>query len=166
MQRKPPDQLIAMGRVAGSYGVRGWVKVAPDGGSEEGLAGARQWWIGAESYEVSAARVHGATVVGKLAGVETREQALALKGQQVSVPREALPEPDEGKYYLADLVGLEVVNGLGETLGVVTRTYSNGVHDVIEVAGDKTRLIPWVAAVVKDVDLLEKRVQVEWGADW
>ena len=155
-----------MGRVAGSYGVRGWVKVAPDGGSEESLALAKEWWIGADAYGVSGAKVHGATVVGKLAGIETREQALVLKGRTVAVRREALPEPEEGKYYLADLVGLEVVNEQGVPLGVVMRTYSNGAQDVIEVAGDKTRLIPWVAAVVKEVDLLKKQVRVEWGADW
>ena len=61
---------------------------------------------------------------------------------------------------------LQVVNQQGAPLGVVTRTYSNGVHDVIEVAGDRTRLIPWVATVVKEVDLPKKRIQVEWGADW
>lgn len=155
-----------MGRVAGSYGVRGWVKVAPETGSAEGLAGAKEWWIGADAYEVSGARTHGATVVGKLAGIETREQALALKGQAVAVRREALPEPEEGRYYLADLVGLEVRNEQGEALGVVTRTYSNGAHDVIEVAGNRTRLIPWVAAVVKEVDLSKRQIHVEWGADW
>src|SRR2546430_9687151 len=72
-----------MGRVAGSYGVRGWVKVAPDDGAKQGLVGAKKWWIGAEAYEVGGARVHGATVVAKLAGIENREQALALKGRTV-----------------------------------------------------------------------------------
>ena len=43
---------------------------------------------------------------------------------------------------------------------------SNGVHDVSEEVGERTRLIPWVAAVVKAVDLPKRRVQVEWGADW
>jgi 16S rRNA processing protein RimM len=155
-----------MGRVAGSYGVRGWLKVAPEQGSAEGLAGAGQWWIGADAFEVSAAKVHGATVVGKLAGIDTREQALLLKGRTVAVRREALPQPEEGRYYLADLLGLEVVNEQGVCLGAVTRTYSNGVHDVIEVAGERTTLIPWVAAVVKAVDLAGKRVEVRWGADW
>jgi 16S rRNA processing protein RimM len=155
-----------MGRVAGSYGVRGWVKVAPQAGTQETLAGAKQWWVGADAFEVGAARIHGATVVGKLAGIETREQALALKGRTVAVRRESLPEPEAGRYYLADLIGLEVVNESGEALGVVTRTYSNGVHDVIEVRGERTRLIPWVAAVVKEVDLAKKRVEVEWQADW
>jgi 16S rRNA processing protein RimM len=63
-------------------------------------------------------------------------------------------------------MGLEVVNENGEALGVVTRTYSNGAHDVIEVTGERTRLIPWVAAVVRGVDLAKKRVEVEWGAEW
>jgi len=130
-----------MGRVAGSYGVRGWVKVAPDDGAEESLASAREWWIGTEAYAVSGARIHGATVVGKLAGLESREQVLALKGRTVALRRDALPEAEQGKYYLADLVGLEVV-------------------------GDRTRLIPWVAAVIKEVDLPKRRVEVEWGADW
>src|SRR5438270_5761674 len=103
-----------MGRVAGSYGVRGWVKLAPDRGAGEALAAAKEWWIGAEAYRVSEARLHGAAVVGKLAGIDTREQALALKGSAVSVRRASLPEPGEGHYYLADLVGLEVVNERGE----------------------------------------------------
>ena len=155
-----------MGRVAGSYGVRGWVKVAPDDGAQAGLAAAKEWWVGAEAHEVSGARIHGATVIAKLAGIESREQALALKGRTVAVRREALPEPEEGKYYLADLIGLEVVNEQGAVLGRISRTYSNGAQDVIEVLGDRTRLIPWVAAVVKEVDLPKKRVEVEWGADW
>jgi 16S rRNA processing protein RimM len=155
-----------MGRVAGSYGVRGWVKVAPDEGSGKGLAEAGEWWIGADAFAVNAAKIHGATVVGKLAGIETREQALGLKGKTVAVRREALPEPEEGRYYLADLIGLEVVNEQGEALGAVTRTYSNGAHDVIEVRGERIRLIPWVGAVVRGVDLHEKRIEVEWGADW
>ena len=155
-----------MGRVAGSYGVRGWVKVAPDGGAEEALAGAKEWWIGADAYQVTEAKVHSATVVGKLSGIDSREQALALKGRSVAVRREALPDPGEGRYYLADLVGLEVVNEQGEPLGVVKQTYSSGAQDVIEVAGDRTRLIPWVAAVVKEVNLSKKQIHVEWGADW
>jgi 16S rRNA processing protein RimM len=155
-----------MGRVAGSYGVRGAVKVAPDGGAGEALVGAKEWWIGAEPHAVAQAKIHGATVVGKLAGIESREQALALKGQPVAVRRETLPDPGEGRYYLADLVGLEVRNEQGEALGVVQQVFSSGAQDVIEVAGERTRLIPWVAAVVKEVNLSEKRIHVDWGADW
>jgi len=155
-----------MGRVAGSYGVRGWIKVAPGGGVLEVLAGVKEWWIGERPYRVAEARIHSATVVAKLEGIESREQALALKGAPVSVQREALPEAHAGQYYLADLVGLEVRNLEGERLGTVKKLFTNGAQDVMEVSGERIRLIPWVAAIVKEVDLGAGRIVVEWGADW
>src|SRR6185437_14370413 len=98
-------------------------------------------------------RPHGATVVASLAGLESREEAQALRGEEVQVRREALPQAEEGHYYLDDLVGLEVVNEQGERLGVVQRMFSNGAQDVMEVAGERAHLLPWVSAVVKAVDL-------------
>lgn len=155
-----------MGRVAGSYGVRGWVKVAPQKGVADTLAAATDWWLGEEARRVEQARVHSATVVAKLVGIETREQALALKGSKVAVARSTLPEAQDGRYYLADLVGLEVVNEQGLKLGTVRQWLTNGPQDVMELAGDRVRLVPWVPAVVKKVDLEAKRIEVEWGADW
>jgi 16S rRNA processing protein RimM len=156
-----------MGRVAGSYGVRGWLKAVPGGGGGEGLLATRQWWLGDLAYAVEEARVHGGGIVAKLCGLETREQVLALKGAVISVKREALPDPGEGRYYLSDLVGLEVVNERGEALGVVRRLFSNGAQDVMEVGGNGTeRLLPWVPAVVKSVDLSARRIRVEWQLDW
>jgi 16S rRNA processing protein RimM len=154
-----------MGRIAGSYGLRGWVKVAPGGGVAQTLADAKEWWIGDKAYKV-VAKVHGGSVVAQLTGVHTREEALALKGSKVSVRREALADPGAGHYYHADLLGLEVVNGQGELLGVVKRLFTNGAQDVMELSGTKERLLPWVPAVVKKVDLLKKQIEVEWEADW
>ena len=91
--------------MAGSYGVRGWVKVAPQKGVAAALVAAKEWWLGEELHRVDEAKVHSATVVAKLAGIETREQALALKGRGIAVARAALPDADDGRYYLADLVG-------------------------------------------------------------
>jgi 16S rRNA processing protein RimM len=68
-----------MGRVAGAYGVRGWLKVAPGGGVRETLAAAGEWWIGEQAYTVQEAKAHGAAVVAKLLGLESREAAVRLK---------------------------------------------------------------------------------------
>jgi len=159
-----------MGRVAGSYGVRGWVKVAPGGGVAQTLVDAREWWIGEQAYAVAEAKAHGATVVAKLAGIETREQAMRLKGARVAVERATLADPGEGHYYLADLLGLEVRNEQGEVLGSVQRWLSNGAQDVMELASPGarggTRLIPWVSAIVREVDVARGRIVVDWGADW
>jgi 16S rRNA processing protein RimM len=51
-------------------------------------------------------------------------------------------------------------------LGEVKRLFTNGAQDVMELSGKKERLIPWVPAVVKKVDLADRRITVEWGADW
>ena len=152
-----------MGRIGAPFGVRGWVRVeAP----EAALADCRNWWIGGESYPVEQVKEHSGALLAQLGGLPSREAALKLKGSKVFVPREALPKAQEGHYYLADLVGLEVVNERGEALGVVKRWIFNGAQDVMEVAGDRTHLVPWIPAVVRKVDLLQKRIEVEWGADW
>jgi 16S rRNA processing protein RimM len=152
-----------MGRVAGSYGVRGWIKVERP---EAGLAECGEWWIGGEPHAVQETKPHSGTLLARLAGVGSREAAMKLRGQAVEVSRAALPKPDAGHYYLADLVGLEVVNKQGAVLGTVKSWTFNGAQDVMELAGDRVRLIPWIPAVVKDVDLKEKQIHVEWEADW
>ena len=152
-----------MGRVAGSYGVRGWIRVER---AEEALPDCSKWWIGGSEYAVAQTRWHSGTLLAKLDGVESREAALMLKGSEVAVPREALPQTEEGRFYLADLVGLEVVNEKGVLLGLVEKFFSNGRQDVMGVVGERARLLPWVPTVVKRVDLLKRRIEVEWEADW
>ncbi len=152
-----------MGRVAGSYGVRGWIRVEE---AQAALPKCAKWTIGRKEYHVETSKEHSGTLLAKLAGLENREAALKLKGSRVYVRREALPEPDAGHYYLADLVGFEVVNERSEALGVVKRWLFNGAQDVMEVEGEKARLIPWTAAVVREVDLQARQIHIEWGADW
>ena len=152
-----------MGRVAGSYGVRGWIKVERP---EAGLAECGEWWIGGEPHAVQETKEHSGSLLARLGGIVSREAAMKLKGRAVEASRAALPEPQAGHYYLADLIGLEVVNEKGEKLGVVKLFFTNGAQDVMEVAGDRERLIPWTPSVVKEVDLAKRRVDVEWGAEW
>ena len=159
--RKQPEQLIEYGRIAGPYGVRGWLRVVVD--EPELLAAAPVWWIGGAEQAVQESKPHSGTLLAKLEGVENPEDAQKLKGKAVAIPR---PAAGDGRYYWSDLVGMEVVNEKGEILGVVKRMFSNGAHDVMELSGERERLLPWVPPVVKKVDLQRKRVEVEWGADW
>jgi len=153
--------LIEYGRVAGSYGVRGWLRVVVD--EPELLADQRTWWLAGTAYPVRDTKVHSGTLLAKLEGIDNPEQAKTLKGQAVSIPR---PQAGEGRYYWSDLVGLEVVNEKGVVLGAVKQMSSNGAHDVMEVAGERTRLLPFVPSYIKQVDLPGRRIEVEWEADW
>lgn len=158
--------MVEMGVVGGAYGLRGWIKVVPWSGERDALVRYPTWWVGGTERDVESARLHGAQVIAKLAGLETPEQARGLKGKRVCVPREKLPEPETGQYYFADLIGMEVVNEQGALLGVVKEMSSHGAQDVMEVAAERTRMLPWVGAVVKRVDLEARRIEVDWGTDW
>ncbi len=157
-----------MGRIFGSWGVRGGIRVDPFTEDPETLTTFATWLVGREGewkeYKVLEARLHTTQVVAQLAGLDDRDEALKLKGSEVAVPREWLPQPEDGSYYWSDLVGLAVVNTAGEALGDVKELFSNGAQDVIDVAGDVKRLIPWTA--VKSVDLEGRRIEVEWEKDW
>lgn len=141
--------------------MRGWLRVVVD--EPELLAAAPLWWIGGVARVVQESRPHSGTLLAKLEGIENPEEAQKLKGKPVEIPR---PAPGEGRYYWSDLIGLEVVNEQGLMLGVVRHMSSNGVHDVMEVKGERTRLLPFVPVYVKKIDLQSRRIEVEWGADW
>jgi 16S rRNA processing protein RimM len=153
--------------------VRGGIRVDPYSEDPETLTTYETWLVGREGqwkeYKVLEARLHTTQVVAQLAGLDDRDEALKLKGSEVAVPRESLPEPEDGSYYWSDLIGLAVINTAGEALGEVKEMFSNGAQDVIDViakegAGDVKRLIPWTA--VKNVDLSGRRIEVEWEKDW
>ncbi len=160
-----------MGRVLAPYGVKGWIKVAPFTAAPDALTRFDRWWIGGpdgwEEAEVAEAVRHGANVVARLARCSDRDQAALLRGREVALARESLPETPQDEYYWADLVGLEVVNAESASLGKVTELFSNGAHDVMRIgAGKDERLVPFVPAVVRKVDLAAGRIEVEWGSDW
>ena len=166
-----PEDLVVMGRVVGPYGVKGWVKIQPFTEHPENLCDYPMWWIGKsgqwQEQEILEAAVHGQTVVAQVSGVDSREAAALLKGSEIAVPRAALPATDENEYYWADLIGLEVVNEQEEVLGKVAGHLSTGAHDVMRVVdGETERLLPFVDAVIRNVDMKARRIRVDWGADW
>jgi 16S rRNA processing protein RimM len=161
-----------MGRLAGAFGVRGWLKVAPYTQDPDTLTRQRRWLIesprGWREHEVRESKMHGGGVIALIDGIGTREEAAALRGAQVGVPREVLAPLAEGEAYWSDLVGLAVVNRQGEALGTVIRLLDNGTQGLLCVGGgaEKERLIPYVPAIVESVDFEAGRIVVGWEADW
>ena len=159
-----------MGRISAPFGVRGWVKVQPNTAAAQNLLAYKTWWVedGGEwrDRSVAQAKVHGRTVVAKLDGCEDRDAAIALRGKLVAVPRAELPGTRSGEYYWADLIGLAVVNESAQALGRISGILQTGANDVLVVTGERERLIPFIAEVIRDVDLAAGVMRVEWGADY
>ncbi len=162
--------MIVMGRVSAPFGVKGWVRVQPFTEQTDSLFCYPQWWLGEAGgwrrRAVEEKAVHGSALVVRFAGIADRDQAASLKGQDVAVRRDQLPTLDAGEYYWADLVGLEVENTKGQSLGRVERVFESGADPVLVVTGERERLLPFVDAVIKRVDLDAEKLLVEWELDY
>jgi 16S rRNA processing protein RimM len=162
--------MIVMGRVSAPFGVKGWVKVQPFTDKTDGLLGYPQWWLseadGWRSCAVEEKTVRGGELLVRFAGIDDREAAAALKGRDIAVARAQLPAPGENEFYWADLVGLEVENTAGKSLGRVGRLFESGAAPVLVVVGETERLLPFVGAVVRQVDLGAGRILVDWELDY
>ena len=160
-----------MGRVVAPYAVKGWIKLQTFTEYLDSLLDYPLWRIGKDGgwrdYRVLDGKVHGQYLMASLEGVDDRNAAEALMGLDVAVLREEMPEAEEDEYYWDDLIGLEVVNLAGEALGRVEGLLETGANDVLQVRdGETERLIPFVDAVVKEVDLEAGRLLVDWGLDY
>lgn len=159
-----------MGRVAAPYAVRGWIKVQPFTEYVDNLLDYPVWQVGKanrwQAYELLEAKVHGQFLLAQLKGVDDRTAAEAMQGLEIAVARSELPPAADDEYYWDDLIGLEVVNLTGESLGKVEGLLETGAHDVLRVAGERERLIPFKAPIVGKVDLEAGKIEVDWGLDW
>jgi 16S rRNA processing protein RimM len=148
--------------VIGAHGIGGAVVVRV-AVVDSVLEKARIVFVAGRGVGVVAARAAGrGRVVLRLAGIEDRDAALALRGAEVEVEREALPALAAGEYYRCDIVGLGVWFDDGREIGVVTDVIETGANDVFVVRGADGRevLVPVIADVVVAIDLGAGRVTI------
>lgn len=166
---------IILGRIIAVHGLCGWVKIHSDCRPREAIFSYREVTAkpAAQPYRdillsLLEGRPQGKGLIARFDGIVARDQALRLVGSSLSVARNALPEPEEGQYYWADLIGLEVINREGERLGTVRELFETGANDVLVVA-DATRelLIPFVRGTYIDtVEFSARRLHVDWHHEW
>ena len=164
------EALVIMGRVAAPYAVRGWIKIQTFTEYLDSLLDYPVWRLGRNGqwreYRLLEGRVQGQALVAQLEGIDDRDQAERLRGMDVAVERAELPEADEDEYYWDELIGLEVVNQEGVSLGRVKGLLETGAHDVLEVEGERKRLIPFTEPIVQAVDPSAGVIRVDWAADY
>jgi len=177
-----PADAIEIGRIADAWGIKGWFRVLPHSASPEALFSSKRWYLqpaerGAKTFagtallRVREAKDHSDAVVAQAHDVADRTAAEALKGARIFVPRSSFPSAAEDEYYWVDLLGLEVVNREGLALGTVRDLMSTGPQTVLVLAYEaegkaQERMIPFVSAYVDAVDLLGRRITVDWQPDY
>jgi 16S rRNA processing protein RimM len=126
------------------------------------LATGRTVTVAGKKYEIEGSRGDERLIRIKLRGVDTREQAQALRGAYLQVPEKELVALPDGQYYRFQLVGLAVESTDGSELGRVTEVRSAPENDIYVVEGPYGEvLIPAVDDVVLEVDLSASRIVIE-----
>ncbi len=157
---------VCLGAIAGAHGVRGLVKIKsftqdPANLTAYGPLGDES---GRRRFEIAVTGQAKGLLVARIAGVEDRDAAQALRGVRLYVARAALPEPEEAEeYYQADLIGLAAEDPQGRPLGKVAAVENYGAGDFLEIARAQGAplLVPFTKVVVPLIDLEGGRVVVD-----
>ena len=164
------ERRILLGRVLGAFGVRGELKLHSFTDPPAKVLKYQPWVLVHRGVEREIANARGRDtakgVLLTLPEVVDRDQAEALAGAEIWVPRSRLPAPKPGDYYWVDLEGLRVVNREGVLLGTVSHLFETAANDVIVVAGDRERLVPFLDDFVLGVDFDARQVTVDWDPDF
>ena len=164
-----PLRMLVVGRIAGVYGLRGWIKVFSETNPRENILTYSPWYLGAsgQARVPAEGRCQGKGVIARLAGVDDRDQAVSLVGQVIAIRRDQLPPPSTDEFYWADLEGLAVETADGRPLGRVAYLFATVANDVLVVTGERERLIPFLwEDVIKDVDVDRGLILVDWDFDF
>jgi 16S rRNA processing protein RimM len=156
---------ICLGVITGAHGLDGAVLIrsfTADPASI-GAYGALGDAEAKRSFALKVRRVTAKGVVAKIVGIADRTAAEGLKGVELYIGRDALPEPDEDEVYVADVIGLRVEDKDGRSMGTVTSMDNYGAGDVMEVTHDLggKLLLPFTRAAVPVVDVAAGRVVVD-----
>lgn len=171
-----PFNLIAVGYVFNTYGVRGWIKVKPYAMDNTILLDVKNWWLNKPKFNLFKevrTKYHGGNVLAKLIGINTCNAAKTLKDAIVFIPRNYFPSLNNNEFYWIDLIGLEVENLRAQYLGIIKDLINNNAHTILRVVLpqkqiiDKKKiineiLIPFVDPIIQSVQMTEKKVIVDW----
>jgi len=151
---------IALAAVAGAHGIKGELRLKLFTDSVDNLARHRTVYIGGTERQLESVRSGSSGAIARIAGIDGRSAAEALRGSLVEVDRSALPPLQEGEYYHSDLIGLECVDRGGAQVGTVAAVENYGAGDLLEIerADGKRSLIPFRPGIA---DVEDGRIVVD-----
>lgn len=156
---RPPEELIAVGRVVDSWGRAGLLKVIPITSFPEKVPDKREVWLwredyGARKYPVRDGRFDGRHIMLGLEDVVDTAGAKSLKGSLVMVDDENLESLPEDTYYQHQIIGLKVLREDGTELGNISEILPTGAVDVYVIKKEEGEImLPAAREFIVGIDL-------------
>lgn len=156
-------EKIKIGKIVNTVGLKGEVKVYNYSDSIEIYETIESIYVEDRLTVIENVRAQKNMVILKLEGADDRNAAEALRGRELYITEDDLPELPEGRYYVRDLIGMSVIEKDGKLLGHVTDVLQNTAQDIFEVEREngKKLLIPKVDQFVLDIDTEKREITVK-----
>ena len=160
------QKRLEIGQIINTFGIKGEVKVFPLTDDIKRFDDLETVYVKnkkeSQLYNIESIKYHKNFVLIKFKGINTVEQAEILRNSYLEVDREQAIPLNEGEYFIADLIGLEVYSDEGKLIGKVDDIYNTGANDIYVVKDDlgKQTLLPGIKDVIKNVDLKKGQIIV------
>lgn len=162
---------LVIGRFGRPHGIKGLITVVSFTEPRENILGYAHWHVGKntqwEPLNGLQTTVNNKFILAQIEGYHDRDQVALLTNLEIAIKREQLQTLNADEYYWHELVGMQVVNRLGEILGDVTEMLATGSNDVLVVQGERRHLIPYLPGeVLIDINASQRVITVDWDADF
>ena len=161
------SKRIQVGRIAGIYGVKGWLKIESYTRPPENIFSYKPWYIKQDGnwqeMNLLDSKIHGKGLIAALENINDRDVAREFIDADISIFRSQLHDLEPGEYYWHDLLGMQVINQQDSLLGQLQEILETGANDVLVVKGKNRYLIPLVwGRYVLEVDQDKGNIRVDW----
>ena len=159
-------EKLEVGQIVNTFGIKGFVKIYPYVDDISRFDDLKYVYVKNKKFEnelqIEEVKYQKNMVLVKFKGIETVEQAEKLKNSIVEINRKDAIPLEEGQYFIADLLGLDVFLDTGEKLGILEDIYNTGSSDIYVVKNElgKQFLLPYIDEVIKEINLEKERITV------
>lgn len=168
------NTLVPVAKLGAVHGLQGAIRLYSLNKDSSGIKKYKSWYSKVDDQwqqcKFSSIKPHSkGAFLAKLEGVDNPETAKKYVNMILSVQRSELPVLEDGEYYFRDLKNLQVINLQKHVFGKVSYVMETGANDVLVImdeAGEKERLLPYIESVVKEVDLTKKQIIVDWDENF
>ena len=157
---------LEIGQIVNTFGIKGMVKVKPFTDDIKRFDELKTVYVEKNSnqteYEIEEVKYHKGMVLIKFKGIDKVEQAEMLRNTYLTVSRDSVEKLEEGRYYIVDLLGLEVYTDEQVLLGTLEDIFNTGSNDIYVVKDKQGKqiLLPAIQDVIKQIDIENKKIIV------
>lgn len=157
---------LQVGQIVNTFGIKGFIKVVPYTNYMERFEEIKEVYVikkeKEKEYEIEETKYQKNMVLLKLKGIDKVEEAETLRNSFLEIDRKNALDLEEGEYFIADIIGLDVYSDGGILLGKVEDIYNTGSKDIYVVKNElgKQILLPYIDEVFKEINLKEEKIIV------